>query len=144
MIKIFPASAGDVGLIPGSGSRKWQPTPVFLPGKSHGQRSLAGYSPWGHKESDMTQWLSAHVHTHTHTSVCTILLLFSCLGIIFCRSFLFLVFPFFSSSHVFSSPFVSSFSICHKAGLVVLNSFNFCLSGKLLISPSNLKQSLAG
>ena len=32
--------------------RKWQPTPVFLPGKSHGQRSLAGYSPEGHKESD--------------------------------------------------------------------------------------------
>jgi len=37
---------------------KWQPTPVFLPGKSHGQRSLAGYSPWGHKESDTTLWLS--------------------------------------------------------------------------------------
>ena len=35
--------------------RKWQPTPVFLPGKSHGQRSLASYSPWGHKESDMTE-----------------------------------------------------------------------------------------
>ena len=35
--------------------RKWQPTPVFLPGKSHGQRSLAGYSPWGHKESDTTE-----------------------------------------------------------------------------------------
>ena len=31
---------------------------VFLPGKSHGQRSLAGYSPWGHKESDRTEWLS--------------------------------------------------------------------------------------
>jgi len=30
--------------------RKWQPTPVFLPGKSHGQRSLASYSPWGNKE----------------------------------------------------------------------------------------------
>ena len=29
-----------------------QPTPVFLPGESHGQKSLAGYSPWGHKESD--------------------------------------------------------------------------------------------
>ena len=29
--------------------RKWQPTPVFLPGESHGQRNLAGYSPWGHK-----------------------------------------------------------------------------------------------
>ena len=37
--------------------RKWQPTPVFLPGKSHGQRSLVGYSPWGRKESDMTERL---------------------------------------------------------------------------------------
>ena len=34
--------------------RKWQPTPVLLPRKSHGQRSLVGYSPWGHKELDMT------------------------------------------------------------------------------------------
>ena len=34
--------------------RKWQPTPVFLSGKSHGQRSLVGYSPWSWKESDMT------------------------------------------------------------------------------------------
>ena len=34
--------------------RKWQPTPVFLPGKSHGQRNLAGYSPQGHRVSDMT------------------------------------------------------------------------------------------
>ena len=39
-----------VGKIPWR--RKWQPTPVFLPGKSNGQRSLAGYSPWGYKESD--------------------------------------------------------------------------------------------
>ena len=37
--------------------RKWQPTPVFLPGESHAQRSLAGYSPWGHKESDTTEQL---------------------------------------------------------------------------------------
>ena len=35
-----------------------QPTPVLLPGKSHGQRSLAGYSPWGCRESDMTEQLS--------------------------------------------------------------------------------------
>ena len=35
--------------------RKWQPTPVFLPGESRGQRSLVGYSPWGHTESDMTE-----------------------------------------------------------------------------------------
>ena len=34
---------------------KWQPTPVFLTGKSHGQRSLVGYSPWGRKESDTTE-----------------------------------------------------------------------------------------
>ena len=34
--------------------RKWQPTPVFLLGKSHGQKSLVGYSPWGHKELDTT------------------------------------------------------------------------------------------
>ena len=48
--------------------RKWQPTPVFLPGKSHGQRGLAGYSSWGHKESDMTEQLSMHTHKHTHTA----------------------------------------------------------------------------
>ena len=36
-------------------SRKWQPTPVNLPGKFHGQRTLVGYSPWGHKELDMTE-----------------------------------------------------------------------------------------
>ena len=38
-----------------SWSRKWQPTPVFLAGKSHGLKSLTGYSPWGCKESDMTE-----------------------------------------------------------------------------------------
>ena len=47
--------AGNLGSIPGSGrspgESKWQPTPVFLPGESHGQRSLVGYSPWGRKES---------------------------------------------------------------------------------------------
>ena len=42
--------------IPWSG--KWQPTPVFLPGESHGQRGLVGYSPQGRKESDMTEQLS--------------------------------------------------------------------------------------
>ena len=36
---------------------KWQSTPVLLPGKSHGQRSLVGYSPWGRKESDTTERL---------------------------------------------------------------------------------------
>ena len=41
-----------------SNLRKWQPTPVFMPGESHGQRSGAGCSPWGHRESDMTEWLT--------------------------------------------------------------------------------------
>ena len=45
-----------VGKIPWR--RKWQPTPVFLSGKSHGQRSLVGYSPWGCQESDTTEWIS--------------------------------------------------------------------------------------
>ena len=46
-------------------SRQWKPTPVFLPGKSHGQKSLVGYSPWGCKELDTTE--HTHTHTHTHT-----------------------------------------------------------------------------
>ena len=62
MVKNLPANAGNVrdsGSIPGSGRRpwrrKWQPTPVFLPGKCLGQRSLVGHSPWGCKESDTTE-----------------------------------------------------------------------------------------
>ena len=61
MVKKLPPSAGDMGasgLIPGSGRShgegKWQPTPVFLPGKSHEQKNLVGYSPWGCEELDMT------------------------------------------------------------------------------------------
>ena len=46
----FNPSAGKIPQ-----TRKWQPTPIFLLGKFHGQRSLAGYSPWGHKELDMTE-----------------------------------------------------------------------------------------
>ena len=41
--------------------RKWQPHPGFLPGKSHGQRNLVGYSPWSCKESDITERFSTHV-----------------------------------------------------------------------------------
>ena len=62
MVKNLPASAGGHkrrGFHPWVrkilSRRKWQPTPVFLPEKSHGQRSLAGYSPQGQKESDMTE-----------------------------------------------------------------------------------------
>ena len=47
-----------VGKIPWR--QKRQPTPALLPGKSHGQRGLVGYSPWGPRESDMTEQLSTH------------------------------------------------------------------------------------
>ena len=43
-----------------AGRRKWQPTPVLLPGESHGWRSLVGYSPWGHEELDTTERLHFH------------------------------------------------------------------------------------
>ena len=42
--------------------RQWQPTPVLLPGKSHGRRSVVGCSPWGREVSDMTEWLHFHFH----------------------------------------------------------------------------------
>ena len=62
------ANAGDAVSIPGSGRppgrRKWQPTPVFLPGKSHGQ-SLAGYSGVAKRRTVP----GTHVHTHTHNSL---------------------------------------------------------------------------
>ena len=52
-------NVGFVGLIPGSGKipwrREWLPTPVFLPGEFHGQRSLGAYGPQGRKESDTTE-----------------------------------------------------------------------------------------
>ena len=44
--------------------RKWQPTPVFLPGKFHGQRRLVGCSPWGHKESDTTELPRTSMHPY--------------------------------------------------------------------------------
>ena len=54
------------------GRGQWHPTPVLLPGESHGRRSLVGYSPWGHKESDTTEPLHFHAlgkEMATHSSV---------------------------------------------------------------------------
>ena len=66
MVKNLPANARDIrdaGWIPGSGRSLGEgngyPTPASLPGESYGPRSLAGYGPWGRKESDTTE------HTHT-------------------------------------------------------------------------------
>ena len=57
--------SGFLGLIPRLGRfpwrREWLPSPVFLPGEFHGQRSLVGYSPWGRKESDTTDTLQGQV-----------------------------------------------------------------------------------
>ena len=69
MVKNSAANAEDVrdmGSIPGKipWRRAWQPIPIFLPGESHGQRSLVGCSPLGHKESDMTE-ATEHAHTNT-------------------------------------------------------------------------------
>ena len=64
VVKNPPASAEDIRDMVQSLSledpwkMKWQPTPVFLPAETHGQRSLAGYSPFGCKESDTTKQLS--------------------------------------------------------------------------------------
>ena len=68
VVKNLPANAGDtrdLGSILGVGKipwrRAWLSTPVFLPGESYGQRSLAGYSPQGRKESDTTERLSNNI-----------------------------------------------------------------------------------
>ena len=59
------------GFNPGVGKiswrRAWKPTPVFFPGESHGQRSLVGYRPQGHKESDLTE-VTEHIGTQFSTS----------------------------------------------------------------------------
>ena len=68
MVKNLPANAEDardtkyVGRIPWN--RKWQPTPALLPGKFHGQRSLAGYRAWSCKELDTTEQLSTHAKSN--------------------------------------------------------------------------------
>jgi len=66
-------NAGNTGLTPQLGrfpwSRKWQPTPVFLPEEFHEQRSLVGYSPRRGKELDTTEWVSTHT-AHTCARLC--------------------------------------------------------------------------
>ena len=63
-----------VGKIPWR--RNWQPTPVLLPGKSHGRRSVVGYSPWGRKESDTTERLHFPLSMASRDIVCSFVHLF--------------------------------------------------------------------
>ena len=65
-------SSGIAGSYGSSWRRQWHPTPVLLPGKSHGWRSLVGCSPWGREESDTTEQLHFHAlekEMATHSSV---------------------------------------------------------------------------
>ena len=67
----LPASAGDVGSIPGSGRSPGEGngSPLHILPWQISQRNLAGYGPWGYKESDMTERACVHTHTHTHTAL---------------------------------------------------------------------------
>ena len=72
-------NSGDEGSIPKLGGypwrRKWQPTPVFLPGRAHGLRSLAGYSPWGQKKvgyrwvTECAQWGKTFAQKDSHAHI---------------------------------------------------------------------------
>ena len=66
-----------LGRSPGEG--KWQPTPVLLPGESHGGRSLVGYSPWGRKESDTIEQLHFTYDSNFHQSPGYFSILMCCL-----------------------------------------------------------------
>ena len=76
VVKNPPSNAGDTGdtfdpwVLKIPWRRKWQPTPVLLPGKFRGQRSLVGYSMWGRKESDMTEYTHTHLGQEHFTSQC--------------------------------------------------------------------------
>ena len=68
----YSRDLGDEGSVPGVGKipwrRAWQSSPVFLPGESHEQRSLAGCSSWSYKELDVTE----HAHTYEGTRACSL------------------------------------------------------------------------
>ena len=77
MVKNMSANADNVGSIRLSQKDPWQPAPVFLPGKFHGQRSLASYTPWGLKtlRHDLTtkQQQTVRVYMYTYICVCVYL-----------------------------------------------------------------------
>ena len=124
IVKNLPANAGDLGSIPGAG---------------HG--NPLQYSCLENPMDRGTWWATVHGVTksqtplkrltHTHDPITIFLIV---LGLFSVGLFLLLCFL----------PREDPLVICCKAGLVVLNSLNFCLSGKLLISPSNMKENLAG
>ena len=117
----FPG-AGDPSSSPGSGRcpwrRAWQPTPVFLPGESLGQRSLAGCSPWARKESDMMERLTLHFLPHL-----TRVRILAC----FCKDASPIAQPHLRTSFCPASVCVRLLQSC----LTLCNSMNCSLSGPL-------------
>ena len=104
----------DMGSIPGKipWRRVWQSTPIFLPGKFHGQRSLVGYSPWGHEELDTTEQLStcmwdfsSQTRDQTHTP-CIRRQSFNCWVTWICQ------FPVFLSCHFYQAVFITFALYC--------------------------------
>ena len=130
MIQDLPTNAGDsrdAAAVPVSGkipwSKKWQPPPVFLPGKFHGQKNLAGYSLWGHKDSDTTESIYLSIYI---TEYILFPILFH--------------YRLFSSVHLLSRVqlFVTPCIAAHQASLFIIKSRNLL---KLLsiesVMPSN-------
>ena len=77
MVKNLPVSAGGAGLIPVGKTpwrRTWQPSLVFLPREFHGQRSLAGYSPWCHKDLETTKATEHKLILGDNVSKCHLLI----------------------------------------------------------------------
>ena len=102
-----------------SWKRKWQPTPVFLPGKSHGQRSMVDYSPWCHKESDTTERLHFQFFFTSSTLIIHMLVYLMSQRSLRLPTFLSIVFSLFCSSAEISAV-LSSRSLIHSPASVIL------------------------
>ena len=96
--------------------RKWQPTPVFLPGKSYGQRSLVGYSPWGCKESDTTERLNNSNSNNTPDTIPKILNKFLSFVFLFKCCFNFSLYYFIQL--IFSLMYLIFFSSLNNASIL--------------------------
>ena len=115
--------------------RQWQPTPVLLPGKSHGRRSLVGFSPWGCKESDMTEQLHFYFSLSCTGEGNGNPLQCSCLenprdgrawwaaiyGIAQSRTQLKWLSSFTFLFHLFQETLWFLFTVCHKGGVICIS-----------------------